>query len=417
MHTLLPRTWLRNDRLGICLAAFASIFCLPLVAADDGLKFTFLFRDAETDSPLAGARIVIDARENHHGMGFGVFLPDNPLGDPNPRTAFPDEPPMSTREHRAIADDAGGVTLSLPHPDAGMVVLHEKGVAWFPKFGQRPDGSSIFVKLQPWARLEGRVLHQGRPYPGAMIGITRNNDVLSHASFESSDSLRSTSVRHGTTAISGADGRFVFPRLLPTNIEGEKGDAPYRIYQAATTGHALMPGERGPGATFEPLMYDWPSLQVLGGEGTTNVVLELMTLSLLPGQNTKLDLEAYPHCVRKTTGRFVWPDGRPFSPLRDLPPDGGKWTAPGFSFIVRRELADRSETRYWPCSSASPEISAEGRFSVTLPLAGSWHGGIESRSSGWRIADFEFTLPLPTNDVEKDTAIDLGDIVIQMKRR
>src|SRR5689334_19552369 len=84
MHTSSPRVWLRNDRLGTCLVVIASMFCLPLAAADEKPQFTLQFVDVETKAPLVGARILLDAMNAGGRYGGPSFcLPRDPLDEPN----------------------------------------------------------------------------------------------------------------------------------------------------------------------------------------------------------------------------------------------------------------------------------------------------------------------------------------------
>jgi hypothetical protein len=384
-----------------------------LLAADEKPKVTLQFMDAETNAPLVGARILIDTRESYFPRTAWVFVPPDPLEAPQPRWRPPVWPEQYAPQDHATTDQTGTVTVSLPDPDAAMAVLHEKGVAWLTIFAIRPRVSSVSVKLQPWAHLEGRVLRRGKPCAGVVIGVTRTVDFKLALRLTADPPLPfpyyPPSLRHGTTAVSDAEGRFVLERLLPTNIEGGEHDRPYRICQVVSSGSTLKPGGKCPGVTLEATIWDVPAFMLRSEEKGWCAAFECAEVVLQPGQRAKMDLTPFPRCVTEVKGRFVWKDGRALMPSRDLPPEAFALT-PTFSAVNRYPVA-------WGEADAGAEIQEDGRFTATLPLAGPWSLSHQLLSFHDGTGSFEFTLPPAKGGVETGAAVDLGDIVVHLKEK
>ena len=110
----------------------------------------------------------------------------------------------STYARRLVADDNG--LISFPPPDGPyqVVIAHPSGFAHL-KSAEAAIPETI--KLTPWARVEGVFKVGSKPLPGVTLNID-SNAIQSHG--EGTPNIFTT---HETTT--GADGSFVFNRVLP----------------------------------------------------------------------------------------------------------------------------------------------------------------------------------------------------------
>lgn len=415
MHTLHSRAWLRNDCLGICLAVFASIFCLPLVAADEKSQVVLKFVDAETKAPLAHAKIVVDAMADGGKIGPLFHLAPDPLDDSGLFAPAAGEPPLPVRFHSAFTDVSGVANLPILDPKADMLVIHEKGLAsMHGEVRQKAAGVPIEVKLLPWATLEGRVIMDGKPCAGAVIALRRGGIIYS---VSGSAVFSARPIGHGVSVVADADGKFRFERLVPAQFEGEnllpyayrefaakwqwRENVSYTINQIVTVlDIPLRPGLQRSGY----IAYDGLPDELTGPEVGT-VAVKLQEIAPSVGEHITIDLQAQPRFVRQVRGRLVWEDGTPVKPSRD-PPKKPYEQRLSFSLAECNGLC-------W--AVVAQMMEEDGRFSVKLPVSGRWIVNQTFQEIDVRDKYPSFMVPAVEGNPEKLVPLDLGDIVL--KRR
>jgi hypothetical protein len=136
-------------------------------------------------------------------------------------------------------DGEGRFTLPAEIDNSVLVVAHESGYAEIttlpphaekkaarkqPEEARPQDNQALRITLQPWGRVEGRIMSRDKPVAGAKLWVYRSRG--DHVSI----------MDHGQNVVSDADGRFVVERMSPGGagicqryIENRKGEGGHHI--------------------------------------------------------------------------------------------------------------------------------------------------------------------------------------------
>jgi beta-lactamase regulating signal transducer with metallopeptidase domain/uncharacterized GH25 family protein len=163
--------------------------------------------------PVAGAKVVFATNNQEHRFwDHGELEPDNG--------------PVSS-------DANGAFALPVQSERYTVIVTHDEGYA---EVTLGPDGFPHELRLNKWARVEGRVMQAGQPVAGALVGLKRLRlDVSDYPNID--DGLRKTTDEAG---------RFVFERVPPLKwtVQFLSPRNDFTINSAESVPLDLTPGQR-----------------------------------------------------------------------------------------------------------------------------------------------------------------------------
>ncbi|MEN0111947.1 MAG: carboxypeptidase-like regulatory domain-containing protein, partial [Planctomycetota bacterium] len=198
---------------------------------EDGAPTDALRVELEPAAPLRG-RVVDAAGDALAGVNVFLASASVALG-----SIDPDRPALLMNQHQ-VTDDEGRYAFPAMPEAVSLVVATDEGYAETSVgFDEQPEA----LRLRPWARIEGRLVRDGRPVVGQPVGATPLPDVS-----------EPIGLRHGVSGKTGDDGRFTLERVRPGFTQISAGiswlsDTPLR------SGPSL-PREIDPG---EVLRIDW----------------------------------------------------------------------------------------------------------------------------------------------------------------
>ena len=150
--------------------------------------------------PAAGATLALAMVQRDAVIENGKL---RHLGEP-----LPEKPSDHWRRPVFAETDADGrfKVPDLADRTAAVLIMHENGVRELPL---REFTNAPHVTLQPWGRIEGRVLWQDQPGANEEISLTIHRDVYGYPGV----------VAQYEKTKSDAAGRFVFDRVLPGHVQ------------------------------------------------------------------------------------------------------------------------------------------------------------------------------------------------------
>lgn len=345
---------------------------------------SFRLLDAETGASIGKAQVVfLDAWQL---IGGEKRRPSISLqSDPAQAMTGP-EGKHAPNQVVAASDEDGHFQCVPPKVDATLTVLHEKhGVVHLKEDEWSRQGGDLRIRLQPWASIAGMVTRHGKPAPGVIVSISR---TMTHASIGNMFGFYSPPLTHGVMVRTDAEGRFVVDRLLPTQIDGR--EVPYMLYES------VISGEPPTDEALKTVRGNW-----FGTPMSECINISRGSATLEPGAKQHRDFEITPRCKRGVSGRLIWADGSTVRPV-DIPPRGGKDGIIAFSLKLNSG---------WNGTMPMTRIGDDGRFKVTIPIAGRWQIKAEGLHAIGKDSDFEFQLPAPSDESGSSAPVDLGDIV------
>ncbi len=360
-------------------------------------KIAFRLVDAADGSPIADAQVRIAASWQPFGpekQRRSLSLPADLLAAPptvQPATSPPPVGVPVVEEFVVIANAAGRFETALPIGDAMLVVIHPRGIAFYREGEWNRTAGDLRIQLQPWASATGIVTQDGRPAAGVVLSISRS---FANASIGSMFSFYTPPLTHTIYARTDNEGRFAFERLLPTAIDDHRA-VPYSINEC------IVPGAPATESELKNATGGWIGM----GIGRASINIERGKLRFAPGETKQTGFVMTPLCEREVSGRLVWADGKPLT-AADI-------TGTGPNPVV-------TPLMFWPKlsggysgSSPAAKVDSEGRFKLSLPLAGRWKMTASNLRPAGQQSDIEFVLPSAKNGSDKGEPIDLGDIVLQ----
>ncbi len=167
------------------------------LAEDPGIKGRVL---TPSGKPAGGALLALAMVQRDAVLEDGKL---RGFGEPLPEKA-------SDRWRRPVFIQTGAdgrfVAPQLKDPSAALLIVHESGVRElsFSEFERAAD-----LKLQEWGRIEGRVLWQDRPGTNEVLSLIIHRDTFGYPGV----------IAQYQHATSDAEGRFVFTRVLPGQVQ------------------------------------------------------------------------------------------------------------------------------------------------------------------------------------------------------
>ena len=316
------------------------------LAKDPGISGRLLTLDGK---PAAGAMLALamvqrDAViENGKLRGLGEPLPEKP-GDRWRRPVF------------AQTDTEGRFHVpQLADATAAVLILHENGVRELPlaEFAKAPD-----VTLQPWGRVEGRVLWGGRAGANEEISLIIHRDTYGYPGV----------VAQYENAKSDADGRFVFDKVLPGRVQLSRAFTFPKPTKSNTTS-VMLPGM----VAHVTVRSGEPTAALIGGRGRT--------------------------VKGRLTGRDSWDQVRiHFHPRAPRPGNKDAWTA-------QREFQNSAMGPLFFRSDLKP--NADGTFEIPNVLPGEYQLFVAG-NAGYR----QFSVASEQADAPP-APLDLGEIAVK----
>jgi beta-lactamase regulating signal transducer with metallopeptidase domain len=259
-------------------------------------------------------------------------------------------------------DGEGRFQLPTEPSPAAVLIVHESGVRElaYDEFQKTPE-----ITLQPWGRIEGRVLWKDKPGANEPLSLIVHRDEYGYPGV----------IASYAKAQSDADGRFVFDQVLPGRVQISR---PMRASATDPNAGAM---------NFDGLVQH---VQVKAGEATTMV---------LGGQGRKV--------TGKLTGRDSW-EGvtyhfHPEAPHIGFPGDDTAWTA--FAEFRKSDFGGLFFRDKQP-------VNADGTFTIENMLPGAYQFFVSAPGASNYIASRKIQIE-PEILGQEPAAIDLGEIPVK----
>lgn len=268
--------------------------------------------------------------------------------------ALPEKPSDQWRLPRIVKADGSG-KFQLPSeydPTAAMLIIHESGVREISvaDFKKNPDGTAgdgegwPLLKLQPWGRIEGKVLWGTQPGADQRVSLSIHRDTYGYPGV----------IAQYEKTKANADGSFVFEKVLPGLTQ---------------------------------LSCPIPTGSSKSGISEVNLTGQLTHLTVQPGVNPALIGGAGRTVRGKLTGRDSW-DGvtfhfHPDAPHIGFPGDDDMWKAwSEFQKSPSGPLFFRSGLK----------VNADGTFEIPGVLPGHYQIFFSREGESQHVASSSFTV-------------------------
>ena len=316
------------------------------LARDEGIRGRVLTPDGR---PAAGATLALAMVQRDAVIENGKLRGlEQPL---------PEKPSDRWRRPVLAESDAEGrfQVADLADRTAAVLIMHESGVRELPlgELRKAPD-----VTLQPWGRIEGRVLWQETPGANEEISLTIHRDEYGYPGV----------VAQYEKTKSDAAGRFVFDRILPGRVQLAR---PFTFPEPTKTGtiSVMLPGL----VTHLTVKPGQPTGAIIGGKGRS--------------------------VTGRLTGRDTWEQVKiHFHPRAPRPAHKAAWTAwHQFQNSAIGPIFFRKDEK----------PNADGTFAIAHVLPGDYQLFVDG-NAGYR----QFTVASEQPD-EAAAPLELGEIAVK----